>query len=742
MRYGERYLAGAGASTVWADMDFETFSCAGYDWSAIDEKWKAFEGLGKNKRGLSAVGVNNYVNSATFMVLCLWYDLKDGLGRRFWKPGLPNPLDLLAHVTAGLIIECWNVGFEWVVWNTHCVPVYGWPPLQEAQVRCAMAKSRANSYPGGMKDAPQAIGSPEVKDPAGDKLIKKLTVPKNPSRKNPEINWTPETKPEEFAALYRYGEQDIITEAAASIRLPDLSPRELRIWQVDQRINRRGMYLDRQSIDNCLVIVEQVTDRYNTELRAITGYDGLGKGVEKSSKVTDTLTWMHGRGVHLDELDEESVEEGLLLPDLPADVKRVLQIRQLLSFGSVKKLYAMKYQVCADGRLRDQYAYHAAHTSLWNGQNVQVANLYKGKLDKPEKVEAALAAIASGSMEYVERTCGDAMETIADCLRSMIVAPPGRDLIAADYSAIQAVVLACLAGEQWRIDVFRTHGKIYEMCASTITGKPFQFYLDYKKEHGKHHDDRQPFGKIPELASGFAGWIGAWIKFGAGEFMSDAEIKQAILAWRKASPWIVEFWGGQTRNKFGRDAQGNRAPEYEELYGLEGCAIKAILNPGQTFGYRGVRFCMMHDTLYCQPPTNGEPLQYHSPRLEPATRSYASPWELRMSYMGWNSNQKKGKGGWTRMDLYGGVLTQNVVAKVSREIQADALCALEDTGLYLPVMHTHDEQVTEVPEGRGDTAEYLRIVNMLPSWARFEDGSPWPIKAPGAERTKRYGKWE
>lgn len=737
LRYGDQLLAGASLATVLADGDFETYSEAGFVWDDQAQKWVQLEGIARTKRkGLGTIGLRNYVDHPSFEVLCFWYDLKDGRGRRFWRPGMLNPDDLFEHVRAGKLLEAWNVAFERTVWNRHLRPKMGWPEIKDSQWRCAMAKSRQQAFPGALDDAAPAIGSPEFKDPAGEKLINKLTVPCKPTKKNPARRWTPTSTPEDFARLYAYGEQDIVTEFNASIRVPDLSARELEIWQVSERINDRGMYMDRPGIENMIVIVEQATERHNFELDTITH-----GAVTSYSKVADTLRWMAKQGVYLEELDEETVELELEKPHIDS-VKRVLQIRQLLSFGSVKKLYGMKYQTAADGRLRDQYAYHAAHTSLWNGQHVQVANLYKGKLDKPEKVEAALSAIASRSLDYVEALYGNGMETIADCLRSMIIAAPGCDLIAADYSAIQAVVLACLAGEQWRIDVFKTHGKIYEMCASKITGKSFQFYLDYKKQHGKHHDDRQPFGKIPELSAGFASWVGGWKKFGAGEFMTDPEIKQAILKWRADSPAIVEFWGGQTRNKFGRDLNGNRAPEYPELYGLEGAAIMAVLNPGTAYGYRGVRYQMYGDALYCQPPTNGDPLIYHEPRLEPSQREYASPWELELSYMGWNSNQTKGRGGWVRMKLYGGLATQNVVAKVSREVQADTLVKLDKTGLYLPVMHTHDEQVTEVPEGQGSSEEYLGIANALPDWARFADGTFWPIKAPGAERTKRYGKWE
>jgi len=735
---GEQIAAGAGVASCLPDLDFETYSEAGYVWDYEEEKWEALPGLSTQKKGLKGVGLYNYVRHPTFEVLSLAYDLKDGLGVRHWRPGLPDPADLLDYVRQGMpsLLEAWNAEFEVEVWHSYCVPKLGWPPLVQANVRCAMAKARAQSYPAALKEAGPALRLPPelLKDERGDKLVAKLTVPKKPTKKDTGLRWTRATAPDDFRALDEYCVQDVITESAASIRIKDLSERELEIWQTDQRINRRGMMIDVEGVEDCISIIEQAREKYNAEIRFIT--NGAVSGYTKAA---DMMAWFRTRGVTIYELDEETVELEIAKNHGDAGVRRILALRQLLSFGSVNKCFAIRAQVGADRRLRGQYAYHGAHTGLWNGQNVQVANLYKGALNTPAEVEFALAAIRTRRLEVVETLCGDALETVANCLRSLIVAPPGHDIISADYSAIQAVVTAALAGEDWRLEVFHTHGKIYEMCASLITGKPFQFYLDYRKQTGRHHEDRQPYGKIPELSAGFGSWINGWKKFGAGDFMTDDEIKRAILKWREASPAVVELWGGQTRSKFRHD-------ERPELYGLEGAAIQAIKHPGQCFGYQGIRYQVHKGDLYCQPPTDGDPIIYHEIDLEPSTRDYARPWELQMSYRGWNSNQTKGNGGWVRMRLYGGVQTQNVVAKVSREVQANALVALDKTGLYVPVMHTHDENACEVPEGQGTIDEYLGIVNRLPSWAVSWDGKfagrPWPIKAPGAERTKRYGRWE
>lgn len=735
MLYGQQYLAGIGVSTVHAVLDLESYSEAGLVYDPIEEKWEVPPGAGKNKRGLKNCGLYNYWRHPTAEILSLTYNVFDGTGDHFWRPGFPNPEPLLAHIRAGKLISGWHVPFELEGWNTVAVRDFGWPPLDPNQVRCDAAKSRAQAYPSRLADAGPVLELPPhlLKDKKGEELIKKLTMPRNPTKTNRALRWTRATAIEEFEQFDAYNVQDGITEAAISLRVKDLSPRELRIWQFSERCNRRGMMIDTVGMHNCIRIVEQCMERGNSELHFITG----GK-VPTYSSVKKIEDWANTQGTYLRGLDEDQLELELAKPH-PANVLRVLKIRQMLSFGSVKKLFAMRNQVNPDGRLRDQYIYHGAHTSLWNGQHVQPANLYKGKLHKPEEVETALAVIASGSLEYVEALYGDALETIADCLRSMIVAAPGHDLIAADYNAIQAVITACLANEEWRIAVFRARGDIYLAMASRLTGKPVEFYIEHRKRTGEHHEDRQ-LGKLAVLSADFGAWIGGWKRFGAEKYGDDKWIKQTILKTRDAQPMVGELWGGQVRNKFQHD-------ECPELYGLEGAAIRAILEPGKCFGYRGIRYMVHGRDLYCQPPTNGDPLVYHDIDLAPSKRDYARPYEMEMTYAGWSSTPSKG-GGWVRQKLYGGVQTQNVVSKCAREYQADSLCTLDETGIYPIVMHTHDEAVAEVrkDQGVGSTEHYLSIVNTPPAWAVHFDGTYkgqyWPVRAPGAERTFRFGKWD
>lgn len=764
--------------------DFETYSEAGYRWIHIPGYYKWMKrrisrknplplppvpkwvepkveldnlpGLNGDNHGLGAVGVRNYVQHPTFEILSLVYDLLDGRGRHHWVPneetfrigdggesliiGNNQPWPLLDHVAAGRPLGGWNIlGFEWEVWNQYCVPKWNWPVLRMEQCQDTMDKAAVSGYPRALKNVGKVlnrgalIGQLKVveKDPAGERLIKTLTVPREPTGANPALRLTPKIAPSEFAALYRYNDTDVVAEMQANYYIPDLSPREQRVSLMSARMNERGMQINTAALEDCICVMEQVFEKYNAELSVITN-----GAVRKGTESAKMLNWFRrAHGVHFDKFDKDVVAAAIDDKGLPEAVRRVAKIRQIMAFSSVAKLYPMRAQVCADGRLRHQYAYAAAHTFLWNGQGVQMANLWKGKLDKPEKVERALAVIASRSLEFVESVYGDALEVIADCLRSLVIAKPGHRLIASDYSAIQAVVTSALAGEKWRLDVFHGHGQIYLAMASQITGTPVEYYVEYRKQHGKHHDDRQ-LGKLAVLSADFGAWIPGWKRFGAEDILgSDENIKRTILAVRTKQPAVTELWGGQTRGKF----TDNERPE---LFGLEGAAISAVLDRGQCYGYRGIRFACFGDALYCMPPGDGDPLIYHQPELCPSDRPYASPWELELSYYGWNSNPKKGAPGWIKMFLYGGVETQNVVAKVAREFQADALCVLEDTGVYMPVMQTHDEVVTEVEDGKGNCQEYLSIVNAGKPWAVDDWGRPWPIKAPGAEETQMHGKWE
>lgn len=780
---GTQIPAGLGYATVIPDIDFETYSEAGYFFNPVTNKWQGPPGAAKGQKGLTVVGAACYATHPTTEVLSLSYNLKDGGGPRQWIPSDPDtyPGDLLRWIKGGGLIEAWNSAFEWWIWNYVCVPRYGFPPLPIEQTRCAMGKARASSYPGALEKAGAVMQLTTPKDSAGGALLGKLSVPRNPTKSNPDLRLLPATAPEDFAALYRYNDRDIEAEAEASSRCPDLTGDELEYWLIDQRINRRGVAIDKEGLEACCVLVEQCLVQYDAELRQLTG-----GAVERASQLERLKGWLAGQGVHIGDgpgtMDEEAIEALLAaLPPHQIAARRALEIRQAVGSASVKKVFAMRNQLSPWGRLHDLFNYHGARTGRPTGEGPQPTNLPKAgpKVVKcvcgrhsgarsltcnwcglpfppekkaaewgPEAVEDVLAVVKTGSVEEVERVYGDAMLCVSGCLRGLFVAQEGHDLIASDFSSIEGVVTACLAGEDWRVDMFATHGKAYELSVSKITGIPFAEIMAHagyedvespewwtrRARKGDHHPLRQTLGKVAELASGFGGWVNAWKRFGADAFMNDEEIKTAILSWREASPAIVEFWGGQERRE-----GWNRRPE---LFGLEGMAISAVLSPGQWFPVMrkdgtatGVAYLCHNDALYCWLPS-GRALTYHRPRLDANTRGFGGQYAL--SFEGYNTNPQQGPIGWVRMNTYAGKLCENVVQATARDIQRNAKIGLERAG-YPVVLHVYDEDVVEVPHDFGSVEEVERIMGTMPGWATYK-GKPWPIRAAGGWRGRRYRK--
>lgn len=781
---GTQLPAGLGLATALPDIDFETYSEAGCVYDFTTQKWVGPPGARKGQKGLGVVGAAVYATHPSTEVLSLAYNLKNGNGPRRWIPGVgcELPADLIAHVMQGGVIEAWNSAFEWWIWNYVCVRRYGFPPLPIEQTRCAMGKARASGYPGALEKAGEVMRLTTPKDKAGSALLTKLSIPRNPTKKDARLRVTPADAPADFDALYRYNDRDILAEAEASAKCPDLTGEELEFWLADQRINRRGVAVDRDDLLACAKLVEVCLQRYDAELLQLTG-----GAVERASQLERLKGWLAGQGVFVGSgpgaMDEEAIDAliGTLQPH-QALAKRALEIRQAVGSASVKKVFAMRNQLSPWGRLHDLFNYHGARTGRPTGEGPQPTNLPKagpsvlkcacgrhtgahlaacawcglpfppGKKKAewgPDAMEDVLRVIKTGDLGLVERAYADAMLCVSGCLRGLFVAADGHDLIASDFSSIEGVVTACLAGEDWRVEMFATHGKAYELSVSKITGIPFaeimahagfddverpEWWKHRADKTKPHHPMRQTLGKVAELASGFGGWVNAWKRFGADAFMNDDEIKKAILAWREASPAIVELWGGQER-RVGYE----RVPEF---FGLEGAAISAVLAPGQWFNvmrldgsYSGISYICHGDALYCWLPS-GRALTYHAPRLSANQRAFGGQYSL--SFEGYNTNPMQGPVGWVRIDTYSGKLCENVVQAVARDIQRFAIVNLEKAG-YPVVLHVYDEDVVEVPQGFGSIEEVERIMGTMPEWATYK-GKPWPIRAAGGWRGRRYRK--
>ena len=750
-----------------ATIDFETYSAAGFVWDDASQSWKA--PTGATKKGISAVGTVAYAEHPTTEVITLSYRLPGGELKR-WQPGMPAPQDLFDHIAAGGLVEAHNWLFEFALWHYVCRRLYGWPALPMHQMRCSAAKARVNNLPGALDSLTAVLPTTVKKNPDGKRLINKFSVPQKPTKKQPATRIYPHDDPADAERFYAYCDDDVRAEEEASALTMPMSAAELRFWQIDQKINWRGVGVDRDGVRNMISILEQALDRYGRECEELTG----GLSPSQGQKIQG---WLQAKGITTSSLDAEAVEAALALPGIPDDARRVLEIRQLVGSASVKKLYAFERSASNDNRVRGIIMHHGARTGRPTGELAQPLNLPKSgpdliycgcgkphartdycpwcgisvpplrpkdapkdfpgsvKLKWPDvpkgytdnPVDHVQTIMASRSLDVVEWFFGDALLSISGCVRGMIWADEGNDLIASDYSAIEAVVTAALAGCEWRLETFRRREDIYlHSAAKIIPGRSYEWYMDYYNANNRsHHPDRQKTGKVAELALGFGGWVGGWRGFDDSDTFTDEEVKANIIAWRAASPEIVEMWGGQER-RAGRE-------RWLERFGFEGAFINAVQYPTQAFTSHGITFYMRGDALIIR-LLSGRELTYHSPRLWPTSRDYALPGVLDITYQTWNSNPKYGPIGWVAMKTYSGRIAENIVQATAHDIQRFGIEALEAAG-YPIVLHVYDEDIAEVPEGWGSLEEFETIMSTMPPWA-----AGWPVRASGGWRGRRYRK--
>ncbi|MEL7087499.1 MAG: DNA polymerase, partial [Planctomycetota bacterium] len=650
-------------------------------------------------------GLHNYATDPTTGVHCMAFAFDEG-DVFLWTPfdseeNEAYELDVCEHVANGGIVYAHNAAFELAIWNNICVPRYGWPELKPEQVRCTMAMCYAMGLPGALENAAPALGLAQRKDAAGKRVMLQLAKPKAEGG-----FWTPEDAPEKFAALYAYCKQDVEVERALHHRLMELSDDEQRIWQLDYRINQRGIRVDLPAIDKAIALVEQEKRRLDAEMLRVTG--GV---VGKCTEVQLLVKWIRTQGVDIKGLAKADVLDALE-GDLPPAVEAALRLRKEAAKSSTAKLIAMKERASADGRVRGIHQYHGAATGRWAGRGIQAQNFPR---PRPGMGEAEIEDVIShfDNRDYIDMMYGPTMDAIADSLRGMIVAADGHDLVAVDFSAIEARVLAWLAGQESVLDIFRTHGKIYEHAAAGIYHVPME----------RVTKDQRQIGKVAVLALGYGGGVGAFQSMARvyNVKVPDAEADEIKKAWRDAHPAIVRYW-----------------------YALEDAAIRALTEGGvHTAGAKGreVKFRKAGSFLWCQLPGK-RVLCYPYPEL----RLVDTPWgdaKEALTYMTEldSTQRKKAKtlpdpsaaGNWCRISTYGGALAENVTQAVAADLLRYSMVTLEDNG-YPVVMHVHDEAVVEIPSSCEDrTLEQIEeLMARTPAWA---DGLP--VSAEGW-RAKRY----
>lgn len=449
---------------------------------------------------------------------------------------------------------------------------------------------------------------------------------------------------------------------------------EMAFYRLDQEINDRGVLVDRELVEQSITC-----DLLHKDIVTNRAYEVTG--LENPNSVSQLKGWLSERGVEIDSLSKGAVAE--LIEDADGEVLEALKLRLLMAKTSVKKYEAIERSVCSDGRVHGLLQFYGANrTGRWAGRLVQVQNLPQNHISD---LELARSLVRRGQFEELELFYESTPNVLSELIRTAFIPKEGCRFIVADFSAIEARVLAWLSGEQWRLDVFATHGKIYEASASAMFGVPIE-------EITKGSPLRQK-GKIAELALGYGGAVGALTSMGALAMgLSEDELPGLVSTWRNANPHITQFW-----------------------WDVDEAAVRAVRERKETqVGL--IRFQYASGILFAMLPS-GRKLAYVKPRM--GVNKYGRDG---LTYEGVGENKK-----WERMDTYGPKLVENIVQGTSRDILAEAMMRLNKAGFSI-VFHVHDEAVLEVPEGKSSVEEVCRIMAEPPSWVHG-----LPLRADGYE---------
>lgn len=660
-----------------------------------DEQHATIDFETRSEVDVRAVGAYKYAQHPSTILLSLAYNLTgDPLDTVLWTPEDGEPEELFDYIAAGGLVEAHNSMFEYCVWHFVCVGKMLWPEAPLEQFRCSMAKAHANAIPGSLDRAGQAMGLDIQKDKRGKDLLKKLSQPQKLTKNNTE-KWN--NDPVLLQGLYDYNIVDVDSEMMLSSSLDPLPPKEVDVWLLDQRMNWHGVYIDIDAVNSTLAILAQAVKKYEHELKELTG--GVVTTANQRDRIID---WCMEQGFGIPGLTKQDVEKALKKRNIPDNVKRVLEIRQLLGKSSTAKYKKMLSQVADDGRVHEVLVYHKAHTGRWGGAGIQVQNLPRPTLD--EDPEFLVQLLKTGSLEEVEFWFDNAFEVAASAIRSMIMAPEGKRFIAADFAAIEARGLLWLAEDEEALDIFRRGECIYCEMASAIYQKPYDvIYKGYKAEKFEETKQRK-MGKDSVLGLGYQMGAPKFVEqcAGSGTVIDKDFSKEVVTKYRKKFASVPKLWSG-----------------------LERAAVEAMQRPGKVTQFKRIKYKKQGDFLLCRLPS-GRMLHYPFPRLSMKPTSWGED-KLTLVYKTLSDNK------WVDTSTYGGKLTENVVQALSRDLMAEALLRLDAAG-YTPIMSVHDEAVSEVPEDFGSLEEHIAIMSEVPDWA-----AGFPIKAEGWVG-KRYRK--
>ena len=619
-------------------------------------------------------GVYAYADSPAFEVLLFAYCFDGGETRVIdLAQGEELPGEVAEAVFDGSVVKtAFNANFE-----RTCLSKYFGRYLPPESWHCSAVQAAVLALPRSLEDVGAVLGLDERKMKEGKELIRYFCVPCKPTKANGGRRRNlPCHAPEKWEMFKSYCVRDVDVEKAIRRKLCKfpIPEGEMELYRLDQRINDRGV-----PVDMGLVRQAVVCERLHKEVVTRRAYELTG--LENPNSVAQLKGWLGENGVEAESLSKKAVAE--MIEESDGEVEELLRLRLLMAKTSVKKYEAMERSVCSDGRVHGLLQFYGANrTGRWAGRLVQVQNLPQNHI---EDLELARRLVREGRFEDVEMLYDSTPKVLSELIRTAFVPEPGCRFVVADFSAIEARVLAWLAGERWRLEVFSSHGKIYEASASAMFHVPIE-------EVTKGSPLRQK-GKIAELGLGYGGAAGALVSMGALEMgLSEDELPSLVAAWRRANPHITQFW-----------------------WDVDKAAVEAVTKrtgtrAGRiTFEYRsGILFVML---------PSGRKLAYVKPRL--AVNKFGREG---LTYEGISENKK-----WGRIETYGPKLVENIVQGTARDLLAEAMLRVERKG-YPIVMHCHDEIIAEVPEGMGSVEEMCEVMAVRPSWAEG-----LPLRADGYE---------
>lgn len=615
---------------------------------------------------IGAAGSYRYILDPSFEILLFAYsldgmpveviDVASGQVIPLWlKNALKNPL---------YIKHAYNAAFEWFALSKYL----GWLPPD--QWRDTMLHALYCGYPASLDAAGRAMGLPEDKKKltTGKALIRYFCVPCKPSNANGNRTRNlPRHDPAKWALFKEYNGQDVVTEMEIDHRLSAFPVPAFvqKQWETDLMMNARGVAADMEMVSGALVIGATVKSQLMAEARQLSGLDNPNS----IKQLARWLTEATDSDPEITSVTKETVATMLKQPQ-PANVQRMLEIRQELGKTSTKKYDALETCIADDGRVRGLLQFYGANrTGRWAGRLVQVQNLPR---TYTHPLPPARQLVKDRNIDGLRLMYGSINDTLSQLIRTAFVATPGNVLIDADFSAIEARVISWLAGQEWRLEVFRTHGKIYEASASQMFHVPIE-----KIKKGNPEYALRQRGKVAELALGYQGGVSAMRRMDTGhnlDDLSDDEVKGIVDRWRETNSMIRDLWnivdsaavtvitngGAQTIRSETTDAVITLACELDVITGTR---YMTILLP------------------------SGRKLYYPSPEI--GVNRWGNP---SVSYMGQNQTTKR----WERVETYGGKLVENIVQAIARDCLAIAIENLEAQGLHV-VFHIHDEVVIDTP---------------------------------------------